>query len=104
MNLNKSKVELEHNRFDPTQWDYKKSPFQDGNKFITTVTFLLDQKTAKDQAKIQAECKKYTGKKWKKTTIKGYSQGDWQDVYYVEGEVSKEYIEEIENFFMFKTV
>ena len=41
MNLNKDKVELEHNRFDPSQWDYKKSPFQDGNKFITTVTFFL---------------------------------------------------------------
>ena len=45
---------------------------------------------------------KVTGKKWNKTTIKGYSQGDWQDVYYVEGEVSKEYIEEIEDFYMGK--
>ena len=48
------------------------------------------------------ELEKYTGKKWKQTTIKGYSQGDWQDVYYVEDEVSKEYIEEIENFYMNK--
>ena len=48
------------------------------------------------------ELEKYTGKKWKQTTIKGYSQGDWQDVYYVEDEVSKEYIEEIENFYMGK--
>ena len=31
------------------------------------------------------ELEKYTGKKWKQTTIKGYSQGDWQDVYYVDG-------------------
>ena len=45
---------------------------------------------------------KVTGKKWNKTTIKGYSQGDWQDVYYVEGEVSKEYIKEIEDFYMGK--
>ena len=48
------------------------------------------------------QLQKYTGKKWKQTTIKGYSQGDWQDVYYVEGEVCKEYIEEIENFYMCK--
>ena len=48
------------------------------------------------------ELEKYTGKKWKQTTIKGYSQGDWQDVYYVEGEVSKEYIKEIEDFYMGK--
>ena len=48
------------------------------------------------------ELEKYTGKEWKQTTIKGYSQGDWQDVYYVEGEVSKEYIKEIEDFYMGK--
>lgn len=51
---------------------------------------------------ILEQLEKYTGKKWKQTTIKGYSQGDWQDVYYVEDEVSKEYIEEIENFYMNK--
>ena len=51
---------------------------------------------------IVEKLEKYTGKKWKQTTIKGYSQGDWQDVYYVEDEVSKEYIEEIENFYMNK--
>lgn len=75
MNLNKSKVELEYNRFDPTQWDYKKSPFQDGNKFITTVTFLLDQKTAKDQAKIQADCKKYISERVDKGHFKYPSAG-----------------------------
>ena len=48
------------------------------------------------------ELEKVTGKKWKQTTIKGYSQGDWQDVYYAEGEVSEAYIEEIENFYMGK--
>ena len=48
------------------------------------------------------ELEKYTGKKWKQTTIKGYSQGDWQDVYYVEDEVSEAYVEEIENFYMGK--
>lgn len=75
MNLNKDKVELEHNRFDPSQWDYKKSPFQDGNKFITTVTFILDQKTAKDQPKIEAECKKYIAERVDKGHFKFPSAG-----------------------------
>ena len=48
------------------------------------------------------QLKKVTGKTWKQTTIKGYSQGDWQDIYYIEGEVCKEYIEEIEVFYMGK--
>ena len=46
--------------------------------------------------------KKYTNKTWHCDEMRGYSQGDWQDVYYVEGEVCKEYIEEIENFYMGK--
>ena len=46
--------------------------------------------------------KKLTNKNWAKTTMRGYSQGDWQDIYYVKGEVCKEYIEEIENFYMGK--
>jgi hypothetical protein len=44
---------------------------------------------------------KVTGKKWDRTTIKGYSQGDWQDVYFTK-EVSQGYLEEIENFYMGK--
>lgn len=75
MNLNKDKVELEHNRFDPSKWDYKKSPFQDGNKFITTVTFILDQKTAKDQPQIQADCKKYIAERVDKGHFKYPSAG-----------------------------
>ena len=48
------------------------------------------------------ELEKCTGKKWKQTTIKGYSQGDWQDVYDIDDEVSEAYVEEIENFYMGK--
>lgn len=75
MNLNKDKVKLEHNRFDSSKWDYKKSPFQDGNKFITTVTFILDQKTAKDQPQIQADCKKYIAERVDKGHFKYPSAG-----------------------------
>ena len=44
---------------------------------------------------------RYTGKKWKVRTMKGYSQGDWQEIYYTE-EVSDSYLEEIENFYFGK--
>jgi len=48
------------------------------------------------------ELKKLTGKEWDQLTIKGYSQGDWQDVYYAKGEVSDDRLEEIANFYMGK--
>lgn len=48
------------------------------------------------------ELKKVTGKTWTKDEIRGYSQGDWNLVYYVEDEVSREQLEEIENFYMGK--
>jgi hypothetical protein len=46
--------------------------------------------------------KKVTGKDWEETTIRGYSQSDWQTLYYVDEEVDKEEIETIENFYMGK--
>lgn len=48
------------------------------------------------------ELKKVTGKVWEETTLRGYSQGDWQTLYYVDEEVDKEEIENIENFYMGK--
>lgn len=47
------------------------------------------------------QLEKVTGKKWEITTIKGYSQGDWQKVYYTK-DTSQEKIDEIENFYMGK--
>ena len=46
--------------------------------------------------------KKITGKDWTETTLRGYSQGDWNTLYYVDEEVDKEEIETIENFYMGK--
>lgn len=46
--------------------------------------------------------KKLTGKDWEQDLLRGYSQSDWNIIYYVKDEVSKEYIEEIENFYMGK--
>lgn len=48
------------------------------------------------------ELKKLTGKDWECATIRGYSQSDWQYVYYVPAEVSQDRIDEIENFYMGK--
>ena len=48
------------------------------------------------------ELKKVTGKVWEETTLRGYSQGDYQTLYYVDEEVDKEEIEMIENFYMGK--
>lgn len=48
------------------------------------------------------ELKKVTGKVWEETTLRGYSQGDWQTLYYVDEEVDKEEIENIEDFYMGK--
>jgi hypothetical protein len=48
------------------------------------------------------QLKKVTGKDWTETTLRGYSQSDWQTLYYVDEEVDKEEIETIENFYMGK--
>ena len=45
---------------------------------------------------------KYTNKIWVRDEMRGYSQGDWNLIYYVKDEVSKEELEEIENFYMGK--
>lgn len=48
------------------------------------------------------QLKKVTGKDWTETTLRGYSQSDWQTLYYVDEEVDKEEIEMIEDFYMGK--
>ena len=45
---------------------------------------------------------KYTNKNWVRDEIKGYSQSDWNLIYYVKDEVSQEQLDEIENFYMGK--
>ena len=41
--------------------------------------------------------KEITGKDYKRYTLTGYSQSDWQDAYYPAGEFTKEWLEEIED-------
>lgn len=50
---------------------------------------------------IITELNKITGKDWQKTTIKGYSQGDWQNVYYTDN-INKDMLYEIECFYFNK--
>lgn len=46
--------------------------------------------------------KKVTGKDWTETTLRGYSQGDWQTLYYVVDDSTIEELETIEDFYMNK--
>ena len=48
------------------------------------------------------ELNKVTGKKWIPYEFTGYSQGDWQRVFYVLDEVSKEELDFLENFYFGK--
>lgn len=51
---------------------------------------------------VEEELKKVTGKEWECITIKGYSQSDWQDVWFVSKEVGSDIVEEIENLYFNK--
>ena len=69
------KIELKQELYNPELWAYKKSPYQDGSKFITTATFLLNQKNASDNEAILQECKKYISERVSKGHFKFPSAG-----------------------------
>lgn len=50
---------------------------------------------------VEAELEKVTGKKWHQTCMRGYSQSDWQYLYYTD-EVSDKMVEFIEDAYMGK--
>ena len=75
IDTNEGQIKLHQERFNPCEWSYKKSPYQDGNKFITTATFLLTQKNASEQEQIQQECKKYIAERVEKGHFKFPSAG-----------------------------
>lgn len=68
-------ITLHHTLYNPEEWAYKKSPFQDVPYFITTVTFLLTHKYGGEQASIQKECKKYISERVSKGHFKFPSAG-----------------------------
>ena len=67
---------------------------EDGTCYEETIGYNYD--TAK-------ELEKLSGKKgWVEGTLRGYSQGDWQTIWYVESEVTKDEIKYMEDFYMGK--
>lgn len=79
MNYSKSlpgkQVTLEKSRFNSEEWAYKKSPFQNCSRFITTATFLLTQKSPESHDQIENECKKYVNERVSKGHFKYPSAG-----------------------------
>lgn len=75
MDLSKDKVKLHHILKNPSDWDYKKSPFQANDKFITTVTFLLEQKGPEQHQAICDACKSYINERISKGHFKFPSAG-----------------------------
>lgn len=49
-----------------------------------------------DENRVLRALKLYTGRTWDRVTIRGYCQGDWQDVYYPVDEYSREALQELE--------
>lgn len=66
----------------------------DGTCYEETIGY--DYETAEELAKVSKK------KNWVEGEFHGYSQGDWQTIWYVEGEVSQDEIEYMEAFYMGK--
>ena len=75
MDYSGQKVTLKKSLFIAEEWDYKKSPYQNAKKFITTATFKLIQKTESDHEEIEVQCKKYINERVSKGHFKFPSAG-----------------------------
>lgn len=65
---------VKEKQFNSAEWDYKKSPFQDGKKIILEATFRLQKNTGKEE-ELKAECKKYVSERVEKGHFKYPSAG-----------------------------
>lgn len=61
--------------YNAADWDYKKSPFQTGNKVITEVTFALSALPPEQHTEIETSCKKYINERVEKGHFKFPSAG-----------------------------
>lgn len=59
-------VLLKYERFNPSQWDYKKSPYQNNKRCILTATFLLTKKGHAEKNQISEDCKHYIAERLSK--------------------------------------
>lgn len=75
MEYSEKKANLHHILKNSSDWDYKKSPFQNGKSFITTATFLLEQKNHSEHENIEKNCKKYISERVNKGHFKFPSAG-----------------------------
>ncbi|MCR4741707.1 MAG: UDP-N-acetylmuramate dehydrogenase [Treponema sp.] len=75
MDFSSGKVSLKKCKTIKEEWAYKKSPYQKSQKFITTATFLLTQKSPEDKAEIESNCKKFIAERVSKGHFKYPSAG-----------------------------
>lgn len=65
--------------FSPSQWDYKKSPFQktkqEADKIVLNGIFFLTQKTSEQHSQIESDCKKFISERVDKGHFKFPSAG-----------------------------
>ena len=65
---------------------------EDGSCYEDDIGY--DYETAEELAKVSGK------KNWVEGTFRGYSQSDWQTIWYVEDEVSQDELKYMENFYM----
>lgn len=61
--------------FNPKLWDYKKSPFQQQERYITSATFRLTRANAEQHEQIEKDCKEYISERVDKGHFKFPSAG-----------------------------
>ena len=75
MDYSDKDIPLHHQLKNPSEWDYKKSPFQNNKRFVTTVTFLLKHLHGDAKMQIAKDCRYYTVQRIEKGHFKFPSAG-----------------------------
>ena len=75
MDYSDKDIPLHHERINPADWDYKKSPFQNNRRFVSTVTFLLKRIHGDAKMQIAKDCRHYTVERIDKGHFKFPSAG-----------------------------
>ena len=75
MDYSDKDIPLHHQLKNPSEWDYKKSPFQNNHRFVTTVTFLLKHIHGDAKMQIAKDCRHYTVERIDKGHFKFPSAG-----------------------------